>query len=213
MRHKETKALHAYWVELMRETRARDLHAAPPLPRRDDVQPSAIRDLLGDVFLLDGEEGHARYRLAGSRLCALYGRELRDTPFVHAWSGRDRATTRSWSQTFGADVCVILISSLGTTQGGRSLPLETLLLPLDHGGRSDVRGLGITTPGGRSSWIGMDPVRSQDVRSVRIMRPWQDDAFRGDYPVVAPFPSARVDRRLQAGRQVGHLRVLDGGLA
>ena len=45
-------------------------------PERGDIEPGAIRDILGDSFIVgfDVEAGHP-FRLAGTRVCTLFGRE------------------------------------------------------------------------------------------------------------------------------------------
>ena len=53
--------------------------------------PRHIRHLLGDSFILtvDAGSGHP-FRLAGTRVCALFGRELKDEPFTPLWSALNR---------------------------------------------------------------------------------------------------------------------------
>ena len=63
-------------------------------PERADIEPGAIRQVLGDTFVLevDGRASHP-FRIAGTRLCALFGRELKGESFIKLWqrSGPDRA--------------------------------------------------------------------------------------------------------------------------
>jgi hypothetical protein len=63
------RQLHRYW------RRKRDERA---MPRRADIDPLELRNLLGSLFLIDvGYEPLGfRYRLAGTRLVELFGREL-----------------------------------------------------------------------------------------------------------------------------------------
>ena len=51
-------------------------------PDRSDIEPSAVRELLGDIFVLayDAEAGYP-FRVAGTRVCALLGRDLKDESF------------------------------------------------------------------------------------------------------------------------------------
>ena len=61
-------------------------------PERGEIEPSAIRRALGDVFILkfDRRAGHP-FRLAGTRVCALFGRELKNEPFLNLWPEETRA--------------------------------------------------------------------------------------------------------------------------
>ena len=74
MKHAVIQDLYAYWQE-RRGNR--------PAPERADIVPGPIRHLLSDVFILtlDREAGHP-FRLAGTRLCALFGRELKGERFI-----------------------------------------------------------------------------------------------------------------------------------
>src|SRR3979411_214660 len=53
-------------------------HPARRAPERGDIEPGAIRNVLGDSFIIayDPEADHP-FRLAGTRVCALFGRELK----------------------------------------------------------------------------------------------------------------------------------------
>ena len=209
MRHSQTKSLYRYWHELF--TRARD--AGPgALPERSAIEPGAIRNVLGDVFILDSDSGQARYRIAGTRLCALHGRELRGEAFETAYDAADMGRARTWSATLGGEGCAVLLSSLATSARGDRVALETLLLPLAHQGRHDLRAIGITTPAASEEWLGMVPLVRQDVQTARLIRPWQENVFLANYPFALPEKTASGPRT-EPPRRVNHLRVIEGGRA
>ena len=68
--------------------------SAANVPRRTraEIDPAAIRHALGDIFMLaaDFVDG-IRFRLAGTRVCALFGRELKGERFNALWSEASRA--------------------------------------------------------------------------------------------------------------------------
>ena len=78
MRQASSRDVYAYWNRL---------RGRRDLPDRSEIDPGAIRTSLPDVFLL-GLEGVHRYpfRLAGMSVCALFGRELRDSAFTELWA-------------------------------------------------------------------------------------------------------------------------------
>jgi len=45
-------------------------------PTRSEIEPGAVRELLGDIFVLsyDAAAGYP-FRVAGTRICALLGRD------------------------------------------------------------------------------------------------------------------------------------------
>ena len=79
MKHPASRELFAYWEERRGKRSA---------PERADIEPGAIRQVLSDAFILalDGGAGHP-FRLAGTRVCALFGRELKGEPFIGLWAG------------------------------------------------------------------------------------------------------------------------------
>jgi hypothetical protein len=61
-------------------------------PERVDINPAAIRRVLGDSLVLSRDAGEAaRFRVAGTKLCALFGRELRGEPFASIWDADSTA--------------------------------------------------------------------------------------------------------------------------
>src|SRR5687768_13653867 len=74
VKHSSTRDLYGYW-NMRRGTRA--------APERADIDPTAIPRVLADTFLLGIDaSGDYVYRLAGTRVCALFCRELRGEDFV-----------------------------------------------------------------------------------------------------------------------------------
>jgi len=74
MKHPSSREYFAYWD---------DKRGAALAPDRSDIEPSALRDLLADIFVLsyDREAGFP-FRVAGTRVCALFGRDVKDTSFA-----------------------------------------------------------------------------------------------------------------------------------
>ncbi|TXM87718.1 PAS domain-containing protein, partial [Methylobacterium sp. WL122] len=70
MKHPTSRMLYSYWDRLRGQRCA---------PERSEIEPGAIRHLLADSLILELDMPHrtATLRLAGTRVCALFGRELR----------------------------------------------------------------------------------------------------------------------------------------
>src|SRR5437588_12839090 len=74
MKQASSRELFGYWAA-RRGTRT--------APERGEIEPSAIRRALGDVFILEFDRGLGHpFRLAGTRVCALFGRELKNQRFI-----------------------------------------------------------------------------------------------------------------------------------
>lgn len=130
MKHAASRALTAYWNE------RRGKRAAPD---RADIEPGAIRRILGDTFILafDPHQGHP-YRLAGTRVCALFGRELKSEPFLGAWSGEDREAMATLVATAARESNGVVASVAGTTSEDWNVELE-LHVPVLGGRAGDAR--------------------------------------------------------------------------
>ncbi|CAN1506387.1 Protein of unknown function DUF1457 [Rhabdaerophilaceae bacterium] len=73
MRLASIRALYTYWNQLS---------AGRIAPERSEIDPKAIAQQLGDMFILDGEVTGFRFRLAGSRLVQAVGRDVTGTAFL-----------------------------------------------------------------------------------------------------------------------------------
>ena len=63
---------------------------------RTEIEPADIKTLLADTFILEKDaRGEAVFRLAGTRLCAIYGRELKGFAFVSLWREQGPADDRA----------------------------------------------------------------------------------------------------------------------
>ncbi|WP_293862624.1 PAS domain-containing protein [uncultured Alsobacter sp.] len=196
MRHATTCALFAYWDQIRGDRLA---------PERSEIEPGAIRTALADTFMLDVEaDGSHPFRLAGTRVCALFGRELKDTPFSLLW--------RSPANAVGAEGAALVrvvcdearpavAGVVGQTEDGEQIELELLLLPLRHRGRTHARVLGCLSAATLPPWFGLTPLQSLHLVSMRIVR---------GTPRVAQQPVQQGPTVV--GSRRGHLRVFEGGL-
>lgn len=159
MKHPASRELFAYWEERRGKRSA---------PERADIEPGAIRKVLSDAFILalDGGAGHP-FRLAGTRVCALFGRELKGEPFISLWAGA--------SQPIVSNLLAILNDErVGTVAGvtaqsadGEPIDLELMLLPLSASRPSLARTIGILAPLKAPQWLGSSPLGALTLGSRR----------------------------------------------
>ncbi len=236
MRQKNTKQMLDYWLNLYWEAGNQPGEVSTQnWPSRNDIQPTDCRSILGNMFILERSGPNVSYRLAGTHLCSMYGRELKQENFAEAFVGEDQQSAESWVHRLGVDDYIVLICSLGETAYGDTVNIETLILPLLHEGQAGERVLGITTPCEKPAWLGSAPVIGQSVRSVRILRPWEDSAPKFQPLDIKPMDNQLGSRRsninapsifshqknsitgnaisfdYSTARQVKHLRIIDGG--
>ncbi len=204
MRQAGTAGLFQYWNKL-RDGR--------PAPRRTEIEPADIKSMLADTFILERDlRGDAVFRLAGTRLCATFGRELKGFAFTSLWSHSDQPKASKLALATLLEKSVSVTTMLGTTQGGRSLNLELLLLPLE-GGAENPRAMGCLCPAEKPYWLGADPVVQCQVEGIRTIDPDRESRpgeglLQVDAPPLAPGRSSLSDTPT---RRFRHLVVIDGG--
>ncbi len=206
MKHPSIRELFEYW----NERRGRR-----PAPERADIDPGAIRRLLADTFILSFEPrtGHP-FRIAGTRVCALFGRELKGEAFLDLWSPASRHDIRDLLAIITDETVGVVASASGvsaadaTAQASlRSLRtlgcvrLELLLLPLSHHGRTDARFLGALAPSDPPAWLGTSALRALRLGTHRYVGP----PVSG-HPVPRMVEPATHDGRIRHG-----FVVYDGG--
>ncbi len=204
MKQTQTAKLLDYWNEL---------YAVAGVPERSQIEPMAIRDILGDTFILERDAGDKiQYRLAGTRLCAIFGKELKGEQFALPWRAEGRDSIVEIINSATKDSTIALIGSVATSKSGREISLETLILPLLQNGKKSVRMVGITTPISRPYWLGMDPITVQRLRTLRIIRPdKQSRLLNSRFSVFNNQNPVAIQKR-PVVKKVKHLTVLDGGL-
>jgi hypothetical protein len=87
MLNAHTQKLLTYW---------RRLRGDRSVPRKEEIDPRAIKDHLAFSFLIerDGDDRFT-FRLAGTGLCELFGHELKGHNFTHYWADEARSAART----------------------------------------------------------------------------------------------------------------------
>ena len=133
-----TQTLFDYW---------NDVRAGRLAPDRLEIEPSRIAAILSETFMLQrADPGNYRYRLAGTRLCDLFGTELRGRNFLEFWRREDGAQLKRCLSAVCEQAAVGVLTLESGDGPRRRLELEAILLPLLHGGKNLTRVLGAMTP-------------------------------------------------------------------
>jgi hypothetical protein len=199
-------ALFQYWNRL---------RAGRPAPKRTEIEPADIKTLLADTFILEKDaRGEAVFRLAGTRLCATYGRELKGFAFASLWKAKDQRMIRRLAYGAFDAKSVVVISYRGMSRANRFADFELVMLPLD-GGLENPRCLGVVSTFEKPFWLGADPIIESAIDTVRVVDPDREPVFLGNRPAIA-VPSLAPSQITLAqgprrGRRIRHLIVLEGG--
>lgn len=189
MKNTSTRLVFDYWDQLRGERAA---------PERGEIEPGALRHALADTFILENEPIGPVFRLAGTRVCALLGEELRGRAFTALWQDvQTQADMRRLAETVMGETAGAVAGLSGETALGSPLYLELLLLPLRYRGRTNARMLGALSPASAPAWLGLDTLISMRMISLRML--WPPAEQRSSVPVPV--------------RMAPKLMVLPGGRA
>ncbi|MBN7808062.1 PAS domain-containing protein [Agrobacterium rosae] len=116
--------IYSYWNEIRGDR---------PAPLRGEIDPSQIRHVLPDLFVLtDLGDDAPVFRLTGTRLYNLFCRELRDTPFSMMWQPEAAyEACRIANGVFQHERPVIFDLWSESVSGHTAQEFEMLLLPLE----------------------------------------------------------------------------------
>jgi hypothetical protein len=205
MQTKAVTALYDYW------TRQRGERA---VPLRSAIEPADIAAILPDIFILEHSRlQDPRFRLAGTRFCAQFGRELKGIAFdaLFAPDQRNRVARiveNVMAHSAPATMQVQLVDGvLDTTDA------EIVLLPLASKGRTADRIVGAFAPlpGQRQP---LAAFRYATLSALSVIDTSRAGAAIGNRPAV-PMPASIMAMRPPAlGQTVSrvlHLRIFEGG--
>jgi hypothetical protein len=205
MRHPTSKAVFAYWN--MRR-------GARPAPLRREIDPAAIRSALPSVFILETDRrGHLTFRLAGTGVCALFGRELKGKPFSDLWLDEcARPVLRACDEVLrhGRPVIAALC---GESLGGRSVDIELLLMPLATDTDEAGRILGVLEPLAKPGWLHLDPMVAVVTTAIRFVDIGAeiDRIDAEDRALNAPFGEGSAEDPAGGFQAAPRLSVIAGG--
>ncbi len=201
MRNRNSKKLYTYWNNLRGER---------PAPDRREIEPSDIREILGDTFILefDCKYGNISFRLAGTRLCNLYGKELKGEGFLSLWREEDNMGIYDMVNSVFETSSPCLISYVGVTESNKTFECEMLLFPLFNGSNSAFRILGASFQLNTDRRGLSEPIVINHLKESRVLDIQELDKTPPLTPaILAPTGNSNVNLK-----QVHHLTVIEGGI-
>src|SRR5579872_2609281 len=163
MKLPSSRELYDYWSRL---------RGARSAPERSEIDPAAIRGVLGDTFILEVNPlaGYP-FRVAGVRTSSLFQRELRGQSFLKIWDASSCGEVADLLALVTDDASPVVGGALAKASGFQPLELEFLLLPLRHRGATHSRILGLCSPAISPSWLGLAAIAPMTLQSMRVLRP------------------------------------------
>jgi hypothetical protein len=140
MKHPSSREFFAYWDEKRAGARA---------PDRSEIEPGAVRGLLGDIFVLsyDAAAGHP-FRVAGTRVCALFGGDMKDRSLTALFAPESRREIEDIVTVVAEEMLAAVAGITAAADDGSPAYLEMLLLPFSHRAHAPISMTGLLAPFG-----------------------------------------------------------------
>ena len=138
MKHPSSREFFAYWDAKRGDARA---------PDRSDIEPGAVRELLGDIFVLsyDNDAGYP-FRVAGTRVSALLGRDLKDASFSALFTEDSRREIEDIVTYVAEEMLPAIAGVTAASDDGKTAHLELLLLPFNNRAHAPISLTGLLAP-------------------------------------------------------------------
>lgn len=204
MKQRTSHILFGYWNEIRGNRMA---------PRRFEIEPSRISNILAETFILERSGNAFIYRLAGSQICDTFGAEQRGRSFAEIAGQEARDTFEHVMATITNQGAVGVLEVEAENAAGQTVRFEAIVLPLTHLEHEVSRYVGAVSAINPPQWVGTEALRDFKLVDHAIL--WPDgrphaviERSNHQAPFMPEFENARIVRLNR--RQ---FRVLDGGLA
>ena len=204
MKNRTSQVLFGYWNDVRGDRMA---------PGRFEIEPSRIAPILPETFILERiDSGVFRFRLAGTRICEQFGRELRGENFVAFFANDEQRLIERDLGQISAQGGVGHIVIEATTATDKKVEFELLLLPLVHTHQVVNRILGAASPLAQPPWLGHERLTVHRLISHDLIWPAGRrhaiaERMSAPPPAALATPNARI---VAANRRT--FRVYEGGL-
>lgn len=205
MKERTSQLLYAYW---------NDVRGDRVAPRRFDIEPSRITGILPETFILERlSRAEYVFRLAGTRICEVFGREFRGASLSTMLDEADREAMERVLESVCREGAAGILTLEARDRLERSVRLEMLLLPLVHTGLEISRVLGSLAVSAAPAWLGQEPVVTLRLKTFNLV--WPDGrphALLERSDRQSPFlRGPRHSRVVHSERR--SFRVYEGGLS
>lgn len=190
--HPGTRNLYRYWEAIRAESAA---------PNRDDLDLTQISTIVPNLLMLERDHMRQTYkwRLAGTKICQLYRKELTATDALAGWDSFERDTIKKLLDTVVTSLQPCLIRFRLTTTTDQVIGAEMIGMPLHARNGSRFHVFGGIFPFRDAASIGYDGIKQMELSGARTI--WTDH-LPGD-KLLAGMPNS--------SKAMAGLRLIQGG--
>jgi hypothetical protein len=197
MLHPGSRQLFRYW-----ET----LRAEKAYPRREDVDFEAIKAVMPDLVIIERDHlrNSFRYRLAGSRVCALFGANLTGSDVFANWDHFETDVIRRHLEIALSRFQPAVVRMRLTTDRDQQLAAELVVLPVQMQNSNRVQLIGGMFPFRPAAGVGHTVITARELVSARVIWTEHQGTVPSQPDLVFPSVGDRPVTR--------NFRLIDGGL-
>ncbi|MBB3410371.1 hypothetical protein FHT87_004303 [Rhizobium sp. BK316] len=161
MRLQITTDIFDYWNALRGEQDA---------PLKSQIEPGAIPHLLSSLFILETEaDRQIRFRLAGAKICDLFGHDLRGERFSALWANGQNEDIEKTAKGVMDHAIPTLFNATGYSTAGHHAAFEIIMMPLRSPEGGCDRLLGAIAPAVAASWLEIVPLELLALDRSRLL--------------------------------------------
>ncbi len=177
--HPGSRQLFRHW-EMLRAERA--------CPTRDEFTFEPIKAIMPDLMVIDRDylRNSFRYRLAGTRLCNLFNRNLTATNVLAGWDSFENDVISRHLLTVINQKQPAVIRMRFTTDRGQVVAAELLAIPVQMRGSHRVQIIGGLFPFRAAQSLGHTSIVKQEMASARVI--WTEHETSPHENDIAAFP-------------------------
>jgi hypothetical protein len=195
--HPGSRSLFAYW-ESLRAERA--------CPNREEFAFEPVKDLMPDMVVLEQDlaRGGYSFRLAGSRVCALFGRNLTASDAFSGWDAYETSILRNHFKLAFDNFQPILFRMRLLTDTGITVAAELIAMPIRARMSNRIQLIGGLFSFCDVSDLAYHSIQTRELVSARAIWTEHGSGELGNSPDVPfPYPQKRSNKPF--------LKVLEGG--
>jgi hypothetical protein len=195
--HPGSRSLFAYW-ESLRAERA--------CPNREEFAFEPVKNLMPDMVVLEQDlaRGGYRFRLAGSRVCALFGRNLTASDALSGWDAYETSILRNHFKLAFDNFQPILVRMRLLTDTGITVAAELIAMPIRARQSNRIQLIGGLFSFCDVSDLSYRSIQTRELASARAIWTEHGGGMLGNCPdVTFPPPQKRSSKPF--------LKLLEGG--
>jgi hypothetical protein len=180
------------------------LRAERPCPTREEFSLVSIKEIVPDLLIIDRDHlrNTLKYRLSGTRVCALFNRNLTNSSVFEGWDAFESDVISRHLMTVLNQLQPAVLRMRLTTDRGQVVAAELLALPVQMRGSQRIQIIAGLFPFRGAQTLGHSAIISREMASARVIWTEHHEPLARVSPDVAPpiRNAMRAFRLIEGGK-------------